>query len=240
MSPEITTAVRDQYGRAVHTCQQGSVEWHELRRGLLTASVIADLITPGGKLAKADGKTVTGLINRLAAQRITGYVDPTYVSPDMLRGKTDEVTARNLYSQHVAPVVEVGLITRQIADTDIIIGASPDGLVGDDGMIEVKSRRQEYQVETVVTGEVPDEYRVQIQTQLMVAKRPWCDFISICAGEPLFIRRVEADKDLQRTIAEACVMAEERIAERVRLYRANVGTIPTERLAEAQDSDITT
>jgi hypothetical protein len=237
MSPLLLNAARDEQGRAIHDVEQGTPAWHELRRGLLTASVVADLITPGGQPVKPDGKVVDGIVNTLAAQRVAGFVEPSYANYDMMRGHADEITARNLYTQHIAPVTQTGIITRQI--NGIIIGASPDGLVGEDGVIEVKSRLAKYQVETVVSGVLPSEFAAQIQTILLVSGRQWCDFISICTGMPLFIFRVEANPDLQRTIIAACEAVEYRIRTRMDAYLANVGSIATERLPEATDDNIT-
>src|SRR5690348_1335119 len=117
---------------------QGTAEWHDQRRGMVTASVVGQLLTATGKVA--NNETSRGLTLALTAERITGYTDPTWQSNDMFRGVLDEPVARDLYSKHVALVTEVGLMVRN--DWGFSIGYSPDGLVGDVGLIEVKSRRQ--------------------------------------------------------------------------------------------------
>src|SRR5690625_515764 len=92
---------------------QGSPEWLEARRGILTASSIAPLITPS-RLQTASNDRSRALINELLAERITGFVEETYVSHDMLRGQWDEPIARAAYEQHYAPVQEVGFMVRTI------------------------------------------------------------------------------------------------------------------------------
>jgi hypothetical protein len=179
---------------------QGSEEWHEARCGLLTASEMKLIITPGN-LRPAQNDKQRAHLYELLAQRISGYVEPSYVSDDMMRGQEDEQAARDLYNFHYAPTDIVGFITND--KWGYKIGYSPDALVGDDGAIEIKSRRQKYQVETILNNEVPQEYMIQIQTGLMVTERKWCDFISYSAGLPMFVKRVDADIDMQNCIISA-------------------------------------
>jgi hypothetical protein len=113
----------------------------------------------------------------LLGQRITGYTEPRYISDDMLRGHDDEIEARIRYAEHFAPVTECGFVTND--DHGFVIGYSPDGLVDDDGLIECKSRRQKFQVETILADKVPEEYMLQIQTGLLVTGRKWLDFVSL-------------------------------------------------------------
>jgi len=232
---EVLNCQRDDKGRAFHTVEQGSPEWLSLRLGLITASEAGDLITPTFKLAQ--NQTVETYLHELAAQRITNYGEPRYVSSDMLRGHAEEAVARRLYSENIAKVEQVGFITRKFGE--LIIGASPDGLVGEHGMIEVKSRLQKYQVETVLSGKMPAKFVIQTQMQMLVAERNWCDFISICGGMPLFVWRVNADFQIQQTILQACAIAEGRISEIVKIFKeVTKDDIKTERLPEAQDSEI--
>ncbi|MBM4616348.1 hypothetical protein GS540_17880, partial [Rhodococcus hoagii] len=124
---------------------QGTDEWLEQRRGIVTASVVGKLVT-AKTLQPASNAESRGLTALLAAERITGWSDPTYISDDMLRGIEDEPKARDIYSEHFAPVTETGLMIRD--DNGVKLGYSPDGLVGDDGLIEIKSRRQKVHLET--------------------------------------------------------------------------------------------
>ena len=85
-------------------------------------------------------------------------------------------------------------------DLGFILGYSPDGLVGDDGQIECKSRKQKYQLETIDSDAVPDEYTIQLQAGLLVSGRKWVDFISYCGGMPMFVKRVYPDIEVQEAI----------------------------------------
>ena len=90
---------------------QGSDEWHDQRRGMVTASVVGQLITPK-TIEPADNDYSRGLIARLVAERITGYTEPTYMNDDMLRGVEDEPRAVEKYAEHFAPVTPNGFMVR--------------------------------------------------------------------------------------------------------------------------------
>jgi predicted phage-related endonuclease len=212
---------------------QGSDEWLQARCGLLTASEMKLILTPTLKIANND-KT-RAHVWELAAQRITGYVEPHYISDDMMRGFDDEVRARDIYSDKYSPVAEAGFITND--EWGFTIGYSPDGLVGDDGLIECKSRRQKYQVQTISEGEVPAEYMLQIQTGLLVTGRAWLDFISYSGGLPMFVKRVLPDPQMQEAIIDAATDFETRVADAVQTFHYNCAThdyAPTERVIEQE------
>ena len=218
---------------------QGSDEWLAARCGLLTASEMRLILTPTLKMASNDKER--SHLYELAAQRQTLYVEPHYQSDDMLRGHEDEIEARILYEQHYAPVQQMGFITN---DTwGFVLGCSPDGLVGEDGMIECKSRRPKYQIETILemaaTGSAPAEYMLQIQTALLVTERRWVDFISYSAGLPMVTIRVAPDPQVQTAILEAAAAFEKRLAARLATYRDAIEDpgyrlIPTERRVEQE------
>ena len=178
---------------------QGTDEWHQARCGIVTASVAGKLLTPTLKVA--DNETARGLILTLTAERLTGYVEGTAWSADMWRGVEDEPIARDLYAEHHAPVDEVGLMVRD--DWGYRIGYSPDGLVSDDGQIEIKSRLQRLHLRTILEDRVPGEYLAQIQCGLLVSGRAWCDFVSYCGGMPLYVRRVYPDPMWHEAIVAA-------------------------------------
>ena len=215
--------------------EQGSDEWLQLRCGLLTASEMKLILTPTLKVANNDKTRAHAY--ELAFQRLTNYVEPQYISDAMLRGQEDEVYARLAYTEHYAPVTETGFITND--KWGFTIGYSPDGLVGDDGLIECKSRCGKYQVQTIATNEVPDEYTLQLQTALLVSEREWIDFISYCGGLPVFVKRVEPDLEIQEAIIAAATGFQGRVDDIVREYRATLATmpkiIPTERLEREHD-----
>lgn len=212
---------------------QGTEEWHAARCGLLTASEMDRILTPTLKIANNDKSRAH--LWELLAQRITGYVEPQYVGDDMLRGWDDEGRARELYATRYAPVEQVGFVTND--RWGFTLGCSPDGLVGDDGMIECKSRRQKYQIQTLIenaqSDTVPDDYALQIQTALLVSERKWCDFISYSGGLPMVTIRVLPDEEMQSAIISAATAFEEKLAEKLAIYRtlekSKVRLIPTER-----------
>ncbi len=209
-----------------HNLIQGCDEWFEQRLGIMTASEMKLVLTPTLKIA-SNAKEKQHLFE-LAAQRITKYVAPSYISDDMLRGYDDEIEVRKLYSEHREPVKECGFIT-----TDrfgFTLGYSPDGLVGDDGLIECKSRLGKYQIETIVADECPTEYMLQVQTGLLITGRKWCDFISYSAGLPMFIKRVYPEPKYQDAITEAARGFEMRLQDAVKRFEtASAAMIQTER-----------
>jgi predicted phage-related endonuclease len=214
---------------------QGSDEWLAARCGILTASEMSRIITPTLKVAR--NEKASAHLFELLAQRITGYVEPHYISDDMLRGQVDEIEARALYAKHYAPVEEVGFITND--EWGFTIGYSPDGLVGDDGLIEVKSRRQRFQVATIVDWGVPAEYMLQLQTGLLVSGRSWVDFCSYCGGMPMVTLRVHPHEEMQAAIIEAATAFEKQLAEYLAGYRdhttmTGARLIPTERRIEQE------
>jgi len=190
-----------------HDIEQGSEEWHALRCGILTASEMKLIVTPTLKPASNDKERAH--LFELLGQRITQHTEPRYISDDMLRGQDDEIEARIRYAEHYAPVTECGFVTND--DLGFVIGYSPDGLVDDDGLIECKSRRQKFQVETILADKVPEEYMLQIQTGLLVTRRKWLDFVSYCAGLPMYVKRVFPDARYQEAIIAAAIGFEYRL-----------------------------
>jgi hypothetical protein len=267
--------------RILPDLDQGSPEWLEQRLGIVTASVIGQLVTVGapgaieyacpdcdsaasspcvsrarkvaapiksmhdGRLAVAaesrkdappvievaDNETSNGLTARLVAERITGWSEPNFVSDDMWRGIEDEPRARDLYSERYAPVTECGFML--LEDVDWTLGYSPDGLVGDDGLIEVKSRRPKKHLQTILSGQVPGENMAQLQAGLLVSGRSWIDYVSYCGGMPMWVRRVEPDDGWQQAITAAVTAFEQCAASMADSYRRAIDGLPeTERVTE--------
>lgn len=213
---------------------QGSEEWHAARCGLLTASEINLILTPTLKIA-ANEKT-RAHVWELLAQRISRYVEPSYIGDDMLRGYEDEILARKLYAETCAPVEEVGFVTND--KWGLTLGCSPDGMVGDDGVIECKSRRQKYQVETIANLAVPDDHLLQVQALLLITERQWLDYISYSGGLPMMVLRVYPDAKVHDAIVEAAAAFEATVAEKLADYRASMEThgrlFETERRVEQE------
>lgn len=185
--------------------EQGSDEWYALRCGLLTASEMKLLITPS-KLEYANNDNKRAHLYELVAQRITNFVEPTYISNDMLRGTVDEISALEKYQKRQGEGKRVGFITND--KWGFKIGYSPDLIVGDDGLVEVKSRCQYLQLKTIIGKAASIEHLIQMQTGLLVSERSWCDYISYCGGMRMPIYRVYPDKKIQDAIINAASMFE--------------------------------
>lgn len=206
---------------------QGSPDWLEARRGMVTASTVGQLVTPR-TLKPAANDASRSLVSLLVAERITGWCEPSWSGGDMIRGQLDEPLAAAWYSQHAAPVTTAGLVVRD--DWGFTIGYSPDGLVGDDGLIEVKSRQPKKHLATVLADQVPPECMAQIQCGLLVSGRAWCDYLSWCGGMPMWTIRVLPDPAWQEAIVDAVAAFEELAARMVADYERAVDGLPlTER-----------
>jgi hypothetical protein len=218
--------------------EQGSAKWLEARCGLLTASEFDRIITPTLKIA--DNPKSRAHLWEMAAQRISGYVEPQYVSDAMLRGQEDEILAREDYAKHFSPVQQCGFVTND--KWGFTLGCSPDGLIGDDGVIECKSSCQKYHVQRLVeyaeTGRAPDEFMLQMQGVMLVTERNWCDLLLRCGGLPQKRIRVEADPVIQNAIVDAAAKFESRINEVIASWHGVLATdrelIPTERTVEEE------
>jgi putative phage-type endonuclease len=205
-----------------HHIEQGSDEWHALRRGVITASTISKLITSTGKPANND--TSRTQLLQLLAERITGESAPSFYNDDMARGHLLEPLARDIYAEHRAPVAECGFVTADFDGT--VIGYSPDGLVGDDGLIEIKSPRQKNHLRSLLNDEVPAEYVPQVQTGLAVTGRAWCDYISYAPGLPLFVHRCPRDEVLIAQLITAAHPAEGELQRLMEIYTAKAAIFP--------------
>lgn len=214
---------------------QGTDEWHQARLGLLTASEMKNVITPTLKIA--DNKDTRTHLYKLVDERASQYLEDHFESYDMMRGKVEEIYAKDLYSQKIAQVKDCGFITNN--RWGFTLGFSPDGMVGDDGMIEIKSRAGKYQVQTIIDDVVPKEHIIQVQTGLLISERKWCDFISYSNGRPMFVKRVLPDEKIQSAIEEACHAFEKRAAELLKIYvEKSQGMIQTERRDYETGSEI--
>ena len=219
---------------------QGTDEWLEARLGVLTASEMKHLFTK--KLAPSKAETAKTHMYKLASERINRVIEDNYVSHDMERGKFEEMEACMVYIDKVAPLKGCGFITND--KWGFKLGFSPDGLVGDDGMIEAKSRAAKFQVRTifdsVINGnKAPDEFMLQMQTGMMVAEREWCDFLSYSNGMPMAVVRVEPDPDLQSMIIDVASEFEANMKTLMQKYGqalvSDARLFPTERKDFNQD-----
>ncbi len=171
----------------IHDVPQLSPEWFELRRGRPTASQFGRILTPKtAKLATAADGYIAELIAEIFHLGPISGLDAT-PSRAMIHGTDCEPEARRFYEMdRSVDVKQVGFCTTD----DGRFGCSPDGLVGDDGILELKCPTGKTQVEYLLDGELPAEYRGQVHGALIVTGRAWVDFLSYCSGlPPLLIRQ---------------------------------------------------
>ena len=208
--------------------EQRSEQWHDQRRGLITASAIGGLLTPTLKVA--DNDTSRALIAVLVAERINGWTEDNWISSDMMRGIEHEPYALEAYTERTGSAVEsCGFMV--LEGDGWTIGYSPDALVDEDGLVEVKCPRAKGHLQTILRDSVPAYYMAQLQAGLLVSGREWVDFVSFCAGMPLFIKRVTPSPDWHAALIAAATAFELTAAEMVATYRnATKGLAVTERV----------
>lgn len=208
--------------------EQRSEEWLELRRGIVTASTVGQLIT-ASTVKPASNTESRALTLSLLTERIAGWVEPTYQSADMMRGVLCEPIARQAYSDRYLPVVECGFVVND--DFGWRLGWSPDGLVGDEGGIEVKCPSAREHVRTILTGEVPPQYMAQLQCALLVSGREFIDYVSFAGGLPLYVKCVTPDTRWHDAIVAAVNAFEDAaLTMRNRYDHAVEGLAATERV----------
>ena len=154
--------------------EQQTPEWYEIKIGKVGASRLADVMAEG-KGGKPSATRANYMYELLAA-RLTGEYQQTYQSPEMLRGIELEAEARRKYEiVTFNEVKQVGWIPHPEID---MCGCSPDGLVDDDGLIEIKCPNTKTHLETVLHGKIDRSYQLQMQWQMECSGRDWCDFVS--------------------------------------------------------------
>lgn len=178
----------------IHDCDQYDPTWFKLRRGVPTSSDSHRIVTPA-KWELASGRST--YIADLIADKFNpwyGMVDDR-VSTAMAEGSAMEPTARRYYEfDRNCTVKQVGFITTD----DGRFGYSPDGLVGDDGLIELKSPQHHTHVKWLLAGVVPAEHLAQCHSGLIVTERKWIDFMSYAEGLPPLLVRVTPDERTEK------------------------------------------
>ena len=168
-------------------CIQGSDEWIQTRLGKVTASNF------GKAIAGGQGKTRKSYMIKLIAERMTGQHQDEYTNGFMETGKEREQEAREYYEQlNGVNVQEIGF-----CELNGDVGASPDGLIDSDGLIEIKCSLATTHIENILNDKVPSVYIPQIQGQMWVIDRQWCDFVSynpLVKDRPYWYKRVERDE----------------------------------------------
>ncbi len=183
---------------------QGSDEWKAMRLGKVTASRVSDVIA---KTKSGPAASRANYAAQLIAERLTGTPAESYTNAAMQHGTETEPEARSAYEFYQGVTVqEIAFVAHPKIDQ---AGCSPDGLVGDDGLVEIKAPNTSTHLETLLGQSVPGKYITQIQFQLACTGRKWCDFVSFDPRMPenmrLFIKRVDRDdakiKELEMEIA---------------------------------------
>jgi putative phage-type endonuclease len=188
---------------------QRSPEWFAIRVGKVTASRVADV---GARTKSGWGASRANYMAELIAERLTGEPAERFSNAAMQWGTDKEPEARTAYEFETnTEVVEVGFVGHPSIEMS---GASPDGLVGDKGLVEIKCPSTATHIDTLLGGTVPDKYVTQMLWQMACTGREWCDFVSFDPRMPenmrLFIRRIERDtvrisaheKDVREFLAE--------------------------------------
>ena len=175
--------------------EQGTPEWKAQRLGKVTASRVSDVIA---KTKTGYSTSRTNYAAQLVCERLTGAAAENYTNAAMAWGTEKEPEARAAYEF----MRNVDVVAASFVDHPKIpmTGASPDGYVGEDGLIEIKAPLTATHIETLLSGKIPDKYVVQMLWQMACTGRQWCDFVSFDPRMPekhqLFIKRVMADKEL--------------------------------------------
>jgi hypothetical protein len=167
---------------------QGSDAWLKIRLGVPTTSNFGKIITPTGKASAQSAD----YLNDLLGQLLAGKAEDMHKSSAMMRGNELEPVAVDYYQQHTGNTCkEVGFITTK----DGRVGCSPDRLVGKDGLLEVKCPLYKQHVKNLRSGKIDMKYYPQVQGQLLLSRRNWCDFLSFHPDMPSSIVRVERDDE---------------------------------------------
>lgn len=201
---------------------QGTDEWRAARCGSLGASSIHEVIA---KTKTGWGASRANVMARIIAERLTGIPQDTYQSAAMLHGIETEPEARAAYCFRTdADVREVGLLLHPtIKGTH----ASPDGLAGDDGLVEIKCPQPAAHLDTLLSARVPDKYITQMQWQMRCCDRSWCDYVSYSPHFPesmrLWIKRVHRDDkmiaELEREVTAFLAELDEKVRALTEAYR---------------------
>jgi len=189
--------------------EQGSEEWLSMRLGWITASKFKDVIAGGA------GKTRKSYMYMLAAEAITGERADSYSNEYMEWGTVTEPQARSMYEFDTGNQVDEVSFVKFSSDNKI--GISPDGLIGDDGGIEIKCPKTTTQIETFLSGKMPACHKAQVQGSLWVTGRKWWDFVSfdprIDGKSSYFCVRVERDEEYIAELKDKCLKFEQELTQ---------------------------
>jgi putative phage-type endonuclease len=175
---------------------QGSPEWIQCRIGKVTSSRISDIMAKGKN--GAPSATRKNYMYQLLLERLTGEMAEHYISPEMQRGVDKEQDAADAYEIETYSIIEkCGFFP---SPSGLMEGSSPDRLVGENGLIEIKNPNTATHIETKISGVIKSDYIYQMQHQMYCAERQWCDFVSHDDRLPLnlrlFIKRIDRDEKM--------------------------------------------
>lgn len=193
--------------------EQGSPDWHRLRAGVPTASCFDQILAKGK--GGAESLTRSRYLRTLAAERITGEPGEQFETDAMKRGKAMEAQARDFYAlmhSDIEPEL-IGFVKNGVA------GCSPDALLGNNGIIEIKTKRGDILVEVLLKNQMPQEHVAQVQGSLWVTEREFCDFVAYWPGLPLFVKRCYRDEAYIAALAKEVERFDAEVAEIVEKVR---------------------
>ncbi len=181
--------------------EQGTDAWFDIKLGKVSASPISNCMMKDSTAGFRNYRA------KLVAERLTGTHAESFTSSDMQWGIDQEEFARAAYEMFsLNDVQEVGFVDHASIQN---FGCSPDGLVGDDGLVEIKCPKTATHMDYLIAGIMPKDYVKQVQTQLSCTGRQWCDFVSYDPRMPielqLFVVRVERDDEMIADIEKAAV-----------------------------------
>ena len=192
---------------------QGTEEWLKKRLGKITGSTIHKIMS-----LKENSSTRSKLLQDLTLERISGSPTKNIVTGPMARGLELESEARSAYELKNQKVILTGFIDHPTIKE---AGVSPDGLVGEDGLIEIKCLNIKNHNEIVNKQNLPKQYNLQIQFQLACTNREWCDFVAYHpeSDHPLYVKRVLPEYDLIKEIHEKAIIFVGEVEEKYRAMK---------------------
>ena len=179
----------------VYDCEQGSEDWFRARMGIPTASEFGTVLAPR---AGSEGKMRRTYLHKLAGEIITGEPMEKYSNAHMERGHAMEAEARSLYAfMSDADPTQIGFLRNGQK------GCSPDSLIGDAGMLEIKTKLPHLLIDCILKDDFPAEHKAQCQGALWVAEREWVDIAVYWPRMPLFVKRAYRDEEYISKLSDA-------------------------------------
>lgn len=203
------------------TCEQRSPEWYALRLGKVTASRVADLMA---RTKTGWGASRANYMADLIAERLSGVPTPSYTNGAMQWGLDTEPEARAAYEfMRDAEVAQIDFVPHPAIEMS---GCSPDGLVGADGLVEIKCPNTTGHIDTLLGAPIPEKYILQMTWQMACTGRSWCDFVSYDPRLPgnmrLFVHRVTREASmieyLERDVRRFLAELDEKLSELLKRY----------------------